>query len=71
MEERIIDLKNKAQQGDVYAQTYLGYIYEAGRGVTRQLHESAQWYCMAAKSGNQYAIEALKGLASIKNSAAK
>jgi hypothetical protein len=24
MEERIIDLKNKAQERDVYAQTYLG-----------------------------------------------
>ena len=62
MEERIIDRKNKAQEGDVYAQTYLGYIYEVVRGVTGQLRESAQWYYMAAKNGNQFAIEALKEL---------
>ncbi|MDC0201376.1 hypothetical protein OAK04_03175 [Verrucomicrobia bacterium] len=68
MEERIIDLKNKAREGDVYAQIYLGYIYDAGRGVSKQLSESAQWYCMAAKSGNQYAIEALKVLGAIENS---
>ena len=67
MEERIIDLKNKAQEGDVHAQTYLGYIYEVGRGVNRQLRESVQWYCMAAESGNEYAIEALKVLGSRKH----
>jgi TPR repeat protein len=68
MEERIIAPKNKTQEREVYAQIYLGYIYKAGREVTKQLRESARWYCMAAKSGNQYEIKALKGLGSSKNS---
>ena len=60
MNERIGELKIKAQNGDVHAQTYLGYIYEMGRGVNKHLRESSQWYLMAAKSGNRYAIEALE-----------
>ena len=35
MNERIGELKIKAQNGDVHAQTYLGYIYEMGRGVNK------------------------------------
>ena len=60
MNERIGELKIKAQNGDVHAQTYLGCIYEMGRGVNKNLRESSQWYLMAAKSGNRYAIEALE-----------
>jgi len=62
MNERIIDLKRKASNGDVYAQTYLGYIYESGKGVSKRMNESAQWYHMAAKSGNHFAIEALNNI---------
>ena len=62
MDERIIELKRKANNGDVYAQTYLGYIYEAGKGVSKRMNESAEWYFMAAKSGNRYAIDALESI---------
>ena len=48
MDERIIELKRKANNGDVHAQTYLGYIYEAGKGVSKRMNESAEWYFMAA-----------------------
>ena len=60
MNERIGELKIKAQNGDVHAQTYLGYIYEMGRGVNKHLRESSQWYLMAAKSGNRYALEEMR-----------
>ena len=62
MDERIIELKRKANNGDVHAQTYLGYIYEVGKGVNKRMNESLQWYFMAAKSGNRYAIEALESM---------
>ena len=41
MDERIIELKRKANNGDVYAQTYLGYIYEVVKGVSKRMNESA------------------------------
>jgi uncharacterized protein len=38
-----------AEQGDPAAQTYLGYLFETGRGVPQNYTEAAMWYRRAAE----------------------
>lgn len=48
-----------ADQGDAVAQTRLAWLYEAGRGVERDLAEAARRFSLAAEAGNpeaQYAL---------------
>ena len=40
-----------AEQGYVQAQCNLGYCYEFGRGVTKDLNEAVKWYSKAAAQG--------------------
>ena len=56
----------RAQKGDAAAQTLIAELYENGRGVRKDTKEAAQWYEIAAKSGNReaqfsYAVKLLKG----------
>jgi uncharacterized protein len=44
-----------AERGDRAAQTYLGYLFETGRGVPRNYTEAAMWYRRAAEQGDSLA----------------
>src|SRR4029079_4578993 len=44
-----------AEQGQPAAQTYLGYIFETGRGVPQNYTEAAMWYRRAAEQGDSLA----------------
>ncbi len=41
-----------AQQGDVYAQHMMGFLYAKGRGVKRDLGRAVSWWTRAAESGH-------------------
>ena len=43
-----------AEQGHALAQTQLGGMYNAGRGVEKSYHQAAFWYRKAAEQGNQW-----------------
>src|SRR4051812_1110216 len=48
-----------AEQGDPAAQSYLGFMFESGRGVPRNYTEAAMWYRRAAEQGDtraQYSL---------------
>ena len=38
-----------AEQGSVYAQSNLGYMYDTGRGTPQDYAEALKWYRLAAK----------------------
>jgi len=40
-----------AEQGDAYAQTGLGSLYDDGRGVPQDYNQARQWYEKAAAHG--------------------
>ena len=46
-----------AEQGDVYAQYSLGYMYEHGRGVIQDNIRAHMWYNIAASQGYKYATK--------------
>ena len=41
-----------AAQGNAFAQSNLGFMYDSGQGVPRDLSEAAKWYRLAAEQGN-------------------
>jgi len=43
-----------AESGDARAQSYLGSMYEYGRGVERDYREALRWLVMAAEQGDTY-----------------
>jgi TPR repeat protein len=48
-----------AEQGDRAAQSYLGFMFETGRGVPQNYTEAALWYRRAAEQGDdlsQYSL---------------
>lgn len=48
-----------AERGDRTAQSYLGFLFETGRGVPRNYTEAAMWYRRAAEQGDgvaQYSL---------------
>lgn len=51
-----------AMQGDGDAQYALGYFYEDGIGVERDIEEAREWYERSAAQGNRLAKKALKKL---------
>ena len=51
----INNLKMLANQGDKEAQYNLGYCYEYGEGVGKDLREAVNWYTKAANQGHEYA----------------
>jgi uncharacterized protein len=44
-----------AEHGDPAAQTYLGFMFETGRGVPKNFTEAAMWYRRAAEQGDSLA----------------
>jgi hypothetical protein len=44
-----------AERGESAAQTYLGYMFETGRGVPQNYTEAAMWYRRAAEQGDSHA----------------
>src|SRR4030095_13411150 len=42
------------ESGDARAQSYLGSMYEYGRGVERDYREALRWLVMAAEQGDTY-----------------
>jgi len=44
-----------AEQGQPTAQTYLGFMFETGRGVPQNYTEAAMWYRRAAEQGDSQA----------------
>ena len=48
----IKDLKKRAVQGDTSAQSRLGYVYEVGEGVRKNIRTAVEWYKKAAKAGD-------------------
>jgi hypothetical protein len=41
-----------AEQGNVFAQTNLGYMYDTGSGVAKDYAKAVKWYRLAAEKGN-------------------
>jgi TPR repeat protein len=44
-----------AERGQPAAQTYLGFMFETGRGVPQNYTEAAMWYRRAAEQGDSHA----------------
>ena len=44
-----------AEQGVAAAQSYLGFMFETGRGVPQNYTEAAMWYRRAAEQGDSLA----------------
>jgi len=44
-------LRPLAEQGDPYAQTMLGNLYDEGKGVPQDYQEAVKWYRLAAEQG--------------------
>jgi TPR repeat protein len=47
-------LKPFAESGSARAQSYVGSMYESGRGVERDYGEANRWFLMAAEQGDAY-----------------
>ena len=45
----------QAERGNPVAQTYLGFLFENGRGVPQNYTEAAMWYRRAAEQGDSLA----------------
>jgi TPR repeat protein len=48
-------IRKAAEQGDAVAQTNLGWAYEKGDGVPRDMKEAARFYRLATEQGNAHA----------------
>lgn len=57
--EAAVIYQRLAEQGDSTAQTRLAWMYEAGRGVERNLDEAARRFAVAGDAGNREAQYAL------------
>ena len=51
-----------AEGGDARAQSYVGHMYESGRGVERNHSEALRWFLMAAEQGDSYSQAQLGNL---------
>jgi len=47
----VADLRAAAEQGDAFAQSYLGAMYYNGEGVPQDYAEAVKWYRLAANQG--------------------
>jgi TPR repeat protein len=52
MAKAIALYRQAAERGSTPAQTYLGVIYDKGRGVPRDDAEAIKWYRLAANNGD-------------------
>ena len=58
--QNLIEIKEKALQGDAQAQYNLGFMYYKGEGVKQDLSQAKLWYEKAAAQGDAKAKESLK-----------
>jgi len=56
--------KLSAEQGNLRGQYHIGYCYENGLGVSKDLNEARRWYNLAAEQGDS---DAKKGLQRLKS----
>jgi len=49
----------RAEAGDAAAQTLIAELYDLGRGIAKDTKKAAEWYAIAAKSGNREATFAM------------
>jgi len=49
------ELQKQAEQGNMYAETTLGKIYQEGNGIKQDDAEAFKWFSKAADKGNAYA----------------
>ena len=54
--------RRAAEQGDVFGQTNLGWMYENGRGVRRDRVEASRWYSLGTDQGHEDAQRRLDRL---------
>ena len=54
-DQMIQSWKDKSNQGDVYAPFQLGFSYEKGQGVKKNVVEAAKWYQFGAERGDFHA----------------
>ena len=52
--------RKSAEQSDAGAQIWLGYCYENGYGVEKDITKAVEWYRKAAAQGDKDAEERLK-----------
>ena len=52
LDERLEDLRARAEQGDASAQFILGVRYANGEGIPEDDREAVRWYRLAAEQGN-------------------
>ncbi|MEZ9519471.1 cobalamin biosynthesis protein CobT, partial [Vibrio splendidus] len=52
LNDKIKDIKEAAEQGDVRAQTNLGIMYVNGEGVLQDDKQAVYWYRKAAEQGD-------------------
>lgn len=56
-DKKLIELyKKRALTGDSFSQYRLGYFYEHGRGVEKDVHKALEWYEKAAAKNDSRAI---------------
>jgi TPR repeat protein/transglutaminase-like putative cysteine protease len=65
-------LKPFAERGNAKAQSYMGSMYETGRGVIRSYSEAIRWYLLAACQGDAFSQTRLgflyqKGLGAVRD----
>ena len=58
----VLELRQRAEQGDVDAQGALGGMYFLGDGVPQNYAEAVRWYRLAADQGNAFAQFRLGGM---------
>ena len=51
-----------AKRGDITSQYWLGYLYENGIGVARDLAQARAWYTTSAQRGDHVAAPAMVAL---------
>lgn len=61
-EDAIPYLEEAAKRGDAKAQYSLGYMYEHGEGVKKNIDGAIKYYQLAAKQGHKNAQTALKNI---------
>ncbi len=62
LKNEILLLENSERNGSILAQFALGYCYENGIGVNKNLPDAVEYYRNSAQRGNRFAYEQLKRL---------
>jgi uncharacterized protein len=58
------EFKSLADQGDAFAQFYMGELYLNGLGVSRNFDTATEWFAIAAEQGNSKAQQNMKIISS-------